>query len=470
MSHELRTPLNAILGFTQVMQLDQSLTGDHQRYVGIINQSGEHLLGLINDVLELSKIEAGRITLYETEFDLHQLLHSLSDMLQLKAVSKGLELNFEYDANIPQYIKTDENKLRQVLINLLGNAIKFTNQGKVTLRVRATENPQVFSSIAYQLYFEVEDTGLGIAAHELTNLFQPFQQTTAGQLSKEGTGLGLRISQKFVELMGGEITVRSQLNQGSCFAFYIHADDAQVVSITSASNFDHLVSLTPGQTSYRIMIVEDNATNRLLLNTMLSQFSFELREVENGQQAIALWQEWQPHLILMDMRMPIMNGYDATRKIRQLESEVSNEVPINRTKIIAITASAFKEQRKECILAGCNDFIRKPFQREELLNLLTKHLGLQYLIPATATIDEQVEDTTNSILAQPNLVFNRTALAIMSDEWISQLHFAAVQGNDTTCINLIWQIPPHETALIIALNRLVENYQFDEIIEIIQST
>ncbi|NJL19740.1 MAG: GAF domain-containing protein [Leptolyngbyaceae cyanobacterium SM1_3_5] len=216
MSHELRTPLNAILGFTQLMQQDSSLGTNHQQSVKIVNQSGEHLLGLINDVLEMSKIEAGQVTLNPTECDLHQLLQSLEDMLQLKARSKGLQLQFDWDADIPQRVRTDENKLRQVLINLLGNAVKFTHSGSVTLRLKVQSE-----LTPYLLSVEVEDTGVGIAADELGDLFEAFKQTRSGQQSQEGTGLGLRISQRFVQLMGGKITVRSELGKGSCFAFQI---------------------------------------------------------------------------------------------------------------------------------------------------------------------------------------------------------------------------------------------------------
>ncbi len=299
MSHELRTPLNAILGFTQLMQRDLSLLADHQRSVEIINQSGEHLLGLINDVLEMSKIEAGRVTLTETECDLHNLLHSLEDMLQLKAHSKGLELIFDGDSTVPRYVKTDENKLRQILINLLGNAIKFTDRGSVTLRVKAKSveheqnavEPACLGYNAQRLMFEVEDTGAGIAANELGDLFEAFKQTHSGQQSKEGTGLGLRISQRLVQLMGGEITVQSEPGRGSCFAFHTQVELAEATAITTTVKFspiDRPVSTVPKQGNRRILIVEDDAVNRLLLNKTLSRLGFDLQEAENGQAAIAL--------------------------------------------------------------------------------------------------------------------------------------------------------------------------------------
>jgi two-component system sensor histidine kinase/response regulator len=355
MSHELRTPLNAILGFTQLMQQDKSLKVVHQRYIQIINQSGEHLLALINDVLEMSKIEAGRVTFLPTDFDLHKLLHSLAAMLQLKAQLKGLNLSFESDVTVPQFIKTDENKLRQVLINLLGNAIKFTDQGTVKLRVNSLAKfPTVEEQLsreateistataAHTLCFEVEDTGHGIAPEELSELFQAFHQTRTGEKSKEGTGLGLRISQKFVQLMGGEITVRSQIGQGSCFSFYIQADLATGGLSSPEVQIEGVVSIAPGK-NYRILIVEDNPANRLLLKQLMIQLGVEVLEAENGEQAIALWQQWQPNLIFMDMQMPVLNGYEATRQIRQQEQELTIEPRPTPTKIIALTASAFTE-------------------------------------------------------------------------------------------------------------------------------
>lgn len=470
MSHELRTPLNAILGFTQLMQQDQGLISEHQRYTEIINQSGEHLLGLINDVLEMSKIEAGRITLSEIEFDLHKLLQSLFAMLQLKASVKGLKLSFDCDSTVPQGIKADENKLRQVLINLLGNAIKFTRQGSVTLRVRNQESSKEdageLESTPHTLLFEIEDTGPGIAPEEIGNLFQAFQQTQAGHQAKEGTGLGLGISQKFVQLMGGAITVCSELGKGSCFSFHIPAGLAEAIAVVSLLPINNAVSLAPGQTSYRILIAEDNSANRLLLNTILSRLGFEVQEAENGQIAIALWQQWRPHLIFMDMRMPIINGYEAARQIRNWEQELADEQILTPTKIIALTASAFADQRQESLEAGCDDFVSKPFRWEEILEVLAKHLGVQYLYEATST--EAV--TPNSLLRQPDYVLNSAALAIMPVDWIAQLHFATAQGNDASSLNLVAQIPPEHTSLIEALTKLIETYQFDQLMALTQPT
>lgn len=462
MSHELRTPLNAILGFTQLMQRDANFPPHQKRYIEIINQSGEHLLGLINDVLEMSKIEAGRLSLYETEFSLHKLLHSLESMLQLKAQAKGLELQFICDPAISEFIRTDEKKLRQVLINLLSNAIKFTESGRVVLRVKSQPiHPE-------QLIFEVEDTGPGIAAEEMGHLFQAFQQTQAGRQSKDGTGLGLRISQSFVQLLGGEITVDSQVGRGSCFSFYIRFCPAASKAIAPVSLFNKVIAIAPNQPQYRLLIVEDSPANRLLLSRILTQLGFEVREAENGQIGFELWQQWQPDFVFMDMHMPVLDGYETTRQIREWERKFNAERSSPRsTKIVAITASAFAEQRENSMIAGCDDFISKPFQRGEIFETLTKYLGVQYLYESTSEASRF--NLTSSALS-PALPIERATLTVMPTEWIAQLHDAAAQGNDLKALQLITQIPQSHKPLTELLTQLIEGYQFDRVMDLTQSS
>lgn len=490
MSHELRTPLNAILGFTQLMQQDRSLGTDVHRFVEIINQSGKHLLGLINDVLEMSKIEAGRVTLHETEFNLIKLLRSLESMLQMKAKSKGLKLHFIYDRTLPQYIKTDENKLRQILINLLGNALKFTEQGSVTLRalvvppVEDCAEAQGLPLTLKRIQFDIEDTGVGIAADELDDLFKPFKQTAAGRKSQEGTGLGLQISQRFVQLMGSEITVRSQPGVGSCFSFQIEVVWVPDGSTVKASSFDGAdAGITLKQSGYRILVVEDNPTNGLLLKTLLFRLGFEVTVAQDGQAAIELWQDWQPHLIFMDMHMPVLNGYEATRQIRAREKAMSQmpeskmsatvlpstaadrsqTLPPTPIKIIALTASAFDEQRQACLEAGCDDFVSKPFQRDNLLEVLSKHLGLQYCQP----LEDAGELSPDAMVEEEPIGSEFAALAEMPSEWIARLQIAIAQGNDGMSLKLIAQIPREQTLLITALTSLIEQYQFEQVAQIL---
>jgi len=472
MSHELRTPLNAILGFTQVMNRDPFLSTEQQQHLGIINRAGEHLLELINDILEMSKIEAGRIALNETSFDLYRLLDSLREMLQLKASSKGLQLLFDYAPNVPRYVQTDERKLREVLINLLGNAIKFTQQGRVTLRVSiengGKEDKEDFSENAslssYSLFFEVEDTGAGIAPEELDELFTAFGQTETGRKSGEGTGLGLPISQKFVQLMGGTITVSSNPAQGTTFAFDVQVKLAQAADISKTHQTSRVIGLAPDQPNYRILVVEDRLESRLLLVKLLTSLGFSVREAENGQEALELWSSYSPHLILIDMRMPVMDGYEATTKIRaHLKGQA--------TVIIALTASAFEEERNIVLSAGCDDFVRKPFREEVLLEKMAEHLGVRYLYeevksPDVVSGDGAFEETQGEFMITDQSL--SLHLSQMPTEWIEQLHQAANKCFDHVIIQLIKEIPQAHAPLAIALENWANNFLFEQVIDLIQ--
>jgi signal transduction histidine kinase/CheY-like chemotaxis protein len=372
MSHELRTPLNAILGFTQVMSRDRSLSAEHQQHLDIINHSGEHLLDLINDILQMSKIEAGRVTLNVNAFDLYRLLDSVKDMLYFKTLSKGLKLIVERTPDVPQYIQTDERKLREILLNLLGNALKFTHKGSITLRVRGREHwneregegergkSLSFQSEVSYLYFEVEDTGAGIAPEEMNKLFTAFGQTQTGRSSQEGTGLGLAISQKFVQLMGGNISVRSTPGEGTTFAFDIQIAQAQASEIQAPQETRKVISVAPDQPKYRILVVDDRSESRLLMSKLLKSVGFDVREAANGQEAIEQWLSYSPHLIFMDMRMPVMDGYKATERIKgPLQGQA--------TSIIALTASALEEDRIEAVMTSfASRFEKRSFGKKSL--------------------------------------------------------------------------------------------------------
>jgi len=476
MSHELRTPLNAILGFTQLMVRDASVSVTQMEHLQIINRSGEHLLTLINDVLEMSKIEAGQTVLNNNTFDLHHLLHALEDMLRFKAQSKGLQLSFEIEPTVPRYVCTDEGKLRQVLINLLGNAIKFTQAGQVRLRVsnqepetrdqEAEEKRQknhtsfpaspASSSHPQSLYFEISDTGVGIAPEELERLFEPFVQAEAGRLSKQGTGLGLPISRQFVHLMNGEISVSSQLGRGTVFRFRINVHLAEPIALQSSFGQPTVTGLVPDQPSYRILIVEDQWENRQLLVKLLKPLGFELQEAENGRAGIEIWQTWRPHLIWMDMRMPVMDGYEATKYIKAQSPDRS---PI----IIALTASAFDEERAAVLAAGCDDFVRKPVEAQTIYQIMGQHLGVKYRYKeSTESIDQLGSHSIATITAHD--------LKIMPKAWIDQLHQAAVQVDAELILQLLNQIPADRADLAKQLSKLAHNFYFDEIIELTQGS
>ncbi|OLP18198.1 hypothetical protein BST81_13445 [Leptolyngbya sp. 'hensonii'] len=473
MSHELRTPLNAILGFTQLLNRDTTLTQKHQKQLGIILNSGEHLLNLINDILEMSKIDAGQLSLNETGFALYPLVANLMEMLRLRAESKGLQLIFDYAPNLPAFVQTDEGKLRQVLINLLGNAIKFTQAGKVILRVslgdrhaswitehsswdhRFEPNSAQRTTDKVILCFEVEDTGPGIAPGEIETLFDAFVQTAAGRKTQQGTGLGLAISRRFVQLMGGEIAVTSTPNQGATFRFYVQGYQVATEHSRKEGSSRQVIGLAPNQPNYRILIVEDNFDSRLLISRLLSRVGFQIKEAGNGQEALDLWEQWSPHLILMDMQMPVMNGYEATRQIRTREQEIHN------TKIIALTASAFDEQRSHILSVGCDDCIYKPFKFDELFAGITRHLQVQYLFQEQERPIDTSFQSSSSEIPYP---LKAEYFSMMPDVWKTNFCHAIRRLSPGACMQLIQQIPAEQEDLARALTHLVKSYKFDPLI------
>ncbi len=447
MSHELRSPLNAVLGFSQLMLRANNLPPEHYENAGIIYRSGDYLLTLINNILDLSKIEAGKATLNSKDFDLYRLLNDLEDMLHLAATNAGLKLTFEREENVPRYIYTDEVKLRQTLINLLSNAIKFTAEGQIKLNVFLgdRENQDVF-----HLHFSVRDTGVGIAAEEISKLFDAFSQAQAGKEMQEGTGLGLAISRKFVQLMGGDITVESELGQGTTFQFYIQVKLGQKIINKSTEEHPRVLALAPDQPIYKILAVDDKPINRQLLIKLLTPLGFEVKEASNGQEAIAIWDEWEPHLIWMDMRMPVMDGYEATKHIKSTTKG-------NATAVIALTASVLEEEKAIVLSAGCDDFLRKPFTERTIFDALSKHLGVQYIFAET---DPPVlEQELQSILASPQLT-------CMPQEWIAQLYEAALEANTNLVLELVKEIPVTETLLAQALAKLARQFEFEQLVNL----
>ncbi|BAQ63405.1 ammonium transporter [Geminocystis sp. NIES-3709] len=452
MSHELRTPMNAILGFSQIMMRSNTLLQEHKDNINIIHRSGNYLLNLINNVLDLSKIEAGKMTLNEKNFDLYTLLQEIEDLLQLKAEEKELQLNFERDENVPRYIRTDETKLRQVLINLANNAIKFTEEGGVNVLVYLTPYQPKTEDKIY-ITFAVEDTGAGISQEDIGKVFEAFTQTEVGRNSQEGTGLGLPISRKFVQLMGGDINIKSTLGEGSIFSFEIVTQliKPEEVEIEQRINSRHVVGLKSGQQRYRILVVDDRPMNRLLLIKLLQPLGFELKEAGNGQEAIEIWDDWKPHLIWMDMRMPVMDGYEATQHIK-------GTIKGNATAIIALTASVLEEEKAVILSAGCDDFIRKPFKESVIFDAMAKHLGVEYIY-------EEENHTSIVTTNQPLTVEN---LQIMPSSWIDKLYQASVDLDDDLILELIAQIPQEHHTLIEKLTNLVDNFQLKKIRKLIE--
>src|SRR5215207_9478634 len=418
MSHEIRTPMNAILGFSQLMLRDQDLTPRQCQSLGTINRSGEHLLALINDILEMSKIEAGRTTLNPSTFDLPVLLKDLEMMFRVRTDEKKLSFSAETIGDVPRFIVTDINKLRQVFINVIGNAVKFTEEGGVGLRVRADRGGAAGPS----LRVEVEDTGPGISADELGKLFRHFEQTKTGQQTGTGTGLGLAISREFVRLMGGDITVSSRVGKGSVFVIHLPLKEGEARAVQAKDNPRHVLSLQPGRAACRVLIADDVEDNRQLLAQLLAPVGFEVRLAVNGAEAVREFDQWRPHLVLMDFRMPVMDGHEAIRQIRALPG--GREV-----KIIAVTASAMDDNRQELMEVGADDFIGKPFRETELFQKIHAHVGVEYVYadhPTAASREEAAELTPASLAGWPQDLIDPMREAVVTAD-LDQL-LAKIQG------------------------------------------
>jgi signal transduction histidine kinase/DNA-binding response OmpR family regulator len=448
MSHELRTPLNAILGFSELMSRDSSISPAQKETLNIINRSGTHLLSMINDVLDISKIEAGRFELDIHAFALHKLLHEIADMVTVRTMEKQLSFRLEIASDIPRYIESDSGKLRQILINLLGNAIKFTQQGGVILR--ACSHPLATPEML-TLTLEVADSGTGIAEHQQQELFKPFVQLGQDDSNIQGTGLGLAISKALVELMQGSIRASSTLGVGSTFRVELPIHIAEAKHISTENNPSPVKGLAPNQAVKRLLIVDDNFENRLLLATLLKKVGFALQEAENGQEAIDKFQQWQPDLIWMDMRMPVMDGYEATRRIRQLPNG-------NAVKIIALTASAFKEQHIDIINAGCEAVLHKPFRAPEIFAALTKYLGVKFIYQ---------DNVPNPALSIPK--FTPATLNVVPEPLKQQLYQAALNLDTEETDAIISQIHAITPEVAEILQQLAAHYQFEQIIQLTDS-
>ncbi|WP_341736131.1 AAA family ATPase [Microcoleus sp. CAWBG640] len=475
MSHELRTPLNAILGFSQLMNQDTNLLSEQTENLNIIHRSGEHLLSLINQVLDLSKVEAGRMTLSENNFHIHHFLADIEDMFALKANDRSLQLRFECAADVPKYICADEVKLRQVLINLISNAVKFTSSGSVSVEVKskqanAKSQPKTQITNNQQqttITFQVKDTGLGMAADELEKLFQPFVQTASGQKVQQGTGLGLTISRQFVRLMGGEITVIShgkvftpgmplkeflEDTTGTTFRFDIPVGIADASASQNQPYNRRVVALAPNQPQYRILVVDDKDDNRQLLIKLLKPLGFEVEEASNGIEALEIWDSYSPHLIWMDMRMPVMDGYEATKRIK-------GTIKGQATAVIALTASVWEEEKAVILSAGCDDFVRKPFHKEAIFDIMAKHLGVSYIY------QEQQPPSPPSPMTGEPLNFT-DLLAAMSKKWIVKLHEAALDADSELVSQLLKEIPESHAFELQTLRNWVNKFQFEKILDL----
>ena len=391
MSHEIRTPLNAIIGFSRLIDRDPIITGSQKIYLRSIISAGEHLLTLINDILELSKLEAGRVVLNPVNVDLYTLFPEIQSIFTEQAKSKHLQFLFETSGIIERYVLVDEKKLRQIFINLIGNAIKFTDEGGVAVRVRVDktdENSHILSA-------EIEDSGQGIPENEIDNLFKHFVQTSSGMKSGSGTGLGLILSREFARMMGGDITVSSQEGAGSVFRFNVKVNNGESAKVEPDNN-KRIISIDKGEKEIRILVVDDKKQNLMVAVNFLKLVGFTTNEAVNGEDAIRKFDHWCPDLILMDMRMPVMDGYEATKRIKSTERG-------KKTPVIALTASAFEEEKSVINSLDIQGYLRKPFKENDLFHVIGKALGLKYnyenevQLPEDNKVDEEVLKSIENI-------------------------------------------------------------------------
>ncbi|NRF72157.1 response regulator [Aquincola sp. S2] len=435
MSHELRSPLNAMLGFSRLLQREATLTPRARHDLGIVLKSGEHLYTLINEVLEFSKAGAAQLTLQVRAFDLYALLDELQAMFSLTAIQKGLALEVSVRPSVPQGMQTDAIKLRQVLINLLSNAMKFTERGGVRLEVQV---------VSQRVSFSVIDTGVGIAADEQAHLGEVFVQASAGRRAAEGTGLGLAISRRYVELMGGELTLTSVPGQGTAARFSLPLPPVDLASPPAApatGTLGGVVGLAPGTQTRRMLVADDSADSRQLLVRLLEPLGFEMREAANGLEAVQTCQAWEPDLVWMDMRMPVVDGLEATRRIKAAQPAIV---------VIALTASSFEEDRAQMLATGCDDFLRKPFSEAALLEAIETHLRVRFVREAPPTA-EASEDLGSLTSAQREAL--RSALQLLDVEGIERSIEAIRETNG---------------AVADQLSRLIDQFRYREVLDLLE--
>jgi PAS domain S-box-containing protein len=456
MSHELRTPLNAILGFAQLMQRNQEIPSEEQEHLAVIARSGDHLLTLINQGLDLSKIEAGRLTLNETDFDLHQLLDEMEDMFFLRAKQKGLHLHIERAHDVPRYIRTDDVRLRQVLINLLSNAVKFTEKGNVKLRIANCElridQSEINKSKICNLKFQISDTGIGIPSQKMEAIFQPFEQIRDPHKKREGTGLGLAISQTLVRMMGGELHVTSTVGQGATFWFDLNLPEVTDIS-KRATKLSHRITGYEGKPR-TIVLADDKPENRALLIDMLAPLGFDVVEAVDGHDALDKAQTCHPDLLLIDLVMPRLDGFEVIRRIRQLPS------PLSETIIISVSASVFQQTQQKSTVAGADDFLSKPVHIDELLEKFGEYLNLEWIYEALqGESQERLQPSERDKILPP------------PPKELSELYQLARTGNVIRLLEHLQKITASEpkfAAFGARLSQLADEFRLDEIEQFLQ--
>lgn len=425
MSHELRTPLNGILGYAQILIKDRQLNEQQRKGIEVIQRSGEYLLTLISDILDLSKIEAGKLEIFPAEFHLKPFLNSLAELFKMRAQQKEIEFIYQFSDDLPIGVSGDEKRLRQIIINILGNAIKFTKKGQVSFTVEYYNK---------RFIFKIIDSGIGIAKEELENIFLPFQQAGDQKSKEQGTGLGLSITKKLIELMGGRLHVDSVLGQGSTFWIELYLPViSSMVEETQSIEAPRVIGYQKAEKPLQILIVDDNWENRAILTNMLEPLGFTIINAVNGVEGVTFTFEYQPDLILMDLVMPEMDGFDATREIRKTLKELP---------IIAASASVFEQHRQLSLDVGCNAFLDKPIRESELLNVLKQFLHVEWIY-------EELESPSNiETTEQP--------LAILSTEQASKLMNLTKTGNIKGIINFAKELQQQDSQFTSIANKIID--------------
>jgi protein-histidine pros-kinase len=449
MSHEIRTPLNAILGYAQLLLRDPSLGAEAKANLKIIDRSGEHLLTLINDVLDMSKIEAGHAELNPITFSPTRLLDDLAAMFRLRAEAKALRFDMVVDGDSVPYIAADLGKIRQVLINLLANAIKFTERGQITLHVTFEQR----SSDELWLVANVEDTGAGMTAEERGKLFERFSQAKHGLNTQQGTGLGLAISRQFARLMGGDITVSSSRGRGSTFTFEIPIERGDARAAIRRNALRRVIGIHPGTAVPEILVVDDQAENRDCLAKLLASVGFSVHSAENGEAAIRSWEQRNPPMILMDVHMPVMDGLEATRRIKSHPRG-------NETAIVVLTASAMEEDRRTVAESGADDFLAKPCREDELFETVRAFLNVTYDYEETNEAEGQVAPAANS-----------ARISQLPPELLEEFRKATLNGNKRLLDKLIGKVRESgDAASANALQHLADKYEYDALTELLDAS
>ncbi|SEH07492.1 transporter substrate-binding domain-containing protein [Candidatus Venteria ishoeyi] len=443
MSHELRTPLNAIMGFAQILAQSPRLADSDKQQANSIYRGGEYLLTLINDILDLAKVEAGRIELFPTAINIQLFVQELADMFRLRARKKNISFKYHTDTSLPAGIHADATRLRQVLVNLLGNAVKFTEQGHVCLQISYDNEV---------LHIHVEDTGIGIAPEQHEEIFQPFSQTSENRYKAQGTGLGLSITRKIVELMGGTLSLESHLGQGSCFYVQVpvkavlksFSSPQKTLSQNTIINYHR----RQGEAPLRILITDDVADNREVVCKILRSLNFDTQEADNGENCLQLIPTYHPHLVLMDLRMPGLDGLETTRRLHELPG-------FEKLPVIVISAGAYGKDEKNSRAAGCVDYLAKPIERTLLLQTLQKYLPLQWIYAE--------QQATSTASADPAIKVN------LSTEWLEALEQAVVEANLKQANSLLEKIKAEDTGLVAQLTEWLETYEYQQLLDWIET-